>query len=787
MKEEYKVVRSPIVKDEELPEVHFHNDLDQPAINLGDLPLGTDHSTLSNVTIDQHHARDHASRHAPGGGDALSLTSSQMASIVTDETGSGALVFATSPTLVTPTLGVASATSLTSTGNILSYSVKLTGNYIFVGFSEPVNHLCDGTADNVEIQAALDAASAAGGGVVHLKVGTYSLSKFVKVPTNVILEGEGFGTLLKLADNSINSGVTDTWTRQAVIIPGSITTNPPTTYATTYGCQVRNLKVDANRAGQTSLIANELYGVQFQWVNNARIENVWVINAHSSGIGVWPSNPVTKVDAETIVSGCRTENNNASVAGQTLDAGIFVSNGTSQPSKVIVSDCISLGNRNGYCIEDTNGGVMINNCVGASNTAYGLTFHTATHCTVNGGFFYLNTLDGIGITGAGERWHTLNGVQCYYNGRYGANLGHDYSIVGGQFVWNGDAGIVINSTVNNTITGAMIAGNGAGASPTFPYGVYIVHGSLTDQNTITGCFFGQDTNSKRTNNSQTHGIFESGACSGLYTANTFSIYDTVQTPIAFGVGSVSKASNNSGLNPLGLHAQGNITGATTFTRVNGSVITATLTGNVTTTITAGIVKGDDLTLVLTQDGTGSRTWTIASNFKPSGGVLTLSTGASKVDVIKMVWDGTNWQEVSRSMDLGGSGGQYFGDTTLIASITGNAATVTTNANLTGHITSTGNAAVLGSFTLAQLNTAVSDADIAPIASPTFTGTLTAPTIVSTTVVRLKSYTVATLPAGTQGDTAFATDLSTPTYLGTAVGGGAVIGTVFYNGVNWVCT
>jgi len=37
-----------------------------------------------------------------------------------------------------------------------------------------------------------------------------------------------------------------------------------------------------------------------------------------------------------------------------------------------------------------------------------------------------------------------------------------------------------------------------------------------------------------------------------------------------------------------------------------------------------------------------------------------------------------------------------------------AGNVTTNADLTGHITSTGNAAVLGAFTLAQLNTAVSD-------------------------------------------------------------------------------
>lgn len=39
-------------------------------------------------------------------------SSANLAAALTDETGSGALVFATSPTLVTPTLGVASATSV---------------------------------------------------------------------------------------------------------------------------------------------------------------------------------------------------------------------------------------------------------------------------------------------------------------------------------------------------------------------------------------------------------------------------------------------------------------------------------------------------------------------------------------------------------------------------------------------------------------------------------------------------------------------------------------------------
>ena len=52
-------------------------------------------------------------------------------------------------------------------------------------------------------------------------------------------------------------------------------------------------------------------------------------------------------------------------------------------------------------------------------------------------------------------------------------------------------------------------------------------------------------------------------------------------------------------------------------------------------------------------------------------------------------------------------------------------------------------------------------------------------------VRLKNYTVATLPAGTQGDRAYVTDATAPTYLGALVGGGAVVCPVFYNGTAWV--
>ena len=52
-------------------------------------------------------------------------------------------------------------------------------------------------------------------------------------------------------------------------------------------------------------------------------------------------------------------------------------------------------------------------------------------------------------------------------------------------------------------------------------------------------------------------------------------------------------------------------------------------------------------------------------------------------------------------------------------------------------------------------------------------------------VRLKSYTVAGLPAGNQGDTAYVTDALAPAFLTAVVGGGAVVTPVFYDGTNWV--
>lgn len=100
------------------------------------------------------------------------------------------------------------------------------------------------------------------------------------------------------------------------------------------------------------------------------------------------------------------------------------------------------------------------------------------------------------------------------------------------------------------------------------------------------------------------------------------------------------------------YPQGNITGTTTFDVGNGSIITATLTGNVIGVLSDGHFVGQRLTRIFTMGGSGSYIYTRAANEKLVGSAFIPTTAIGSVDRLTEQWDGTNWNEVSRGQNLG---------------------------------------------------------------------------------------------------------------------------------------
>jgi hypothetical protein len=118
---------------------------------------------------------------------------------------------------------------------------------------------------------------------------------------------------------------------------------------------------------------------------------------------------------------------------------------------------------------------------------------------------------------------------------------------------------------------------------------------------------------------------------------------------------------------------------------------------------------------------GSTSGSATISVSATGGLLALPSGTTATNM------------ALTTPDLGTPSAIVLTNATgTAASLT--AGNVTTNANLTGHVTSVGNAAVLGSFTMAQLSTAVSDGDPAYVgAANTFS---TGQTISATTSLLL---------------------------------------------------
>ena len=188
-------------------------------------------------------------------------TSAELAGVISDETGSGALVFATSPTLVTPTLGVASATSI----NKVSITAPATGSTLTIADGKTL------TVSNTLTFTGTDASSVAfgaGGTVVYRsdKLSVHAATTSAEL-AGVISDETGTGVLVFDTSPTFTTSV----------VTGSTSFDVFNTTATT---------VNAFGAVQTLNIGNATYGKISTSASNVTIASG--TNATNSTVTIQP-------------------------------------------------------------------------------------------------------------------------------------------------------------------------------------------------------------------------------------------------------------------------------------------------------------------------------------------------------------------------------------------------------------------------------------------------------------------------------------------------------------------
>ena len=323
----------------------------------------------------------------------------------------------------------------------------------------------DGTGDYTDIQTAIDALPA-GGGVVYIKEGTYTISAAIEIQkSNVTLFGAGASTVITQADSTDDNMIE--------LGDGS------SSYT---NIVVADLKLDGNSANQT---ANK-YGifitatttdckVQRNWVDDIKNEGIYV--AATADRNLISENTVSDATEDGILCAGSTEGNIISnnVCYSNTRNGIWVGSGNNLVEGNICYDNGPDGSNLGSGIHIEFSGNLITSNLCTDNYYAEITIWSATEKnTVTGNFCYNGRGSGIDVFGDNN---TITGNTCNENDYHGINCDADYNTITGNTCINnskksgsGDtySGILLNDADYNTVSGKQY-NDDQGASNTQKY------------------------------------------------------------------------------------------------------------------------------------------------------------------------------------------------------------------------------------------------------------------------------------------------------------------------------
>jgi Right handed beta helix region len=319
---------------------------------------------------------------------------------------------------------------------------------------------CDGSADDVQIQAAIDALPA-GGGKVVLSEGTFTIAATITLGENVTLCGHGPSSIIFLA----NSAGVDCIKASNVA-----------------DLVVKDLAVDGNRDNN----AGEVHGIHFQNVDRGRIDSVTVSECSFDGIRldtnncldctisncICHDNDVMGIRTIAVIAvrivGCQTRSNG--------DSGIDI-DGFSLNVAVVGNTCFdhNASDGSGIFVEESsdNCAVVGNSC---RNNINGINCNQQV----------AGTLEDLTVVGNNCLGNWTSGIRVRAN--TSGNLVRDVVLSGNSCFNNGTAGIIVGSAAGATLDNVLVIGNRCGdreASPSQDYGIQIdAAGTVTSMTVV---------------------------------------------------------------------------------------------------------------------------------------------------------------------------------------------------------------------------------------------------------------------------------------------------------------
>lgn len=299
------------------------------------------------------------------------------------------------------------------------------------------DYICDGVDDDVQIQAAIDAIAALGGGKIIIRAGSFTLGNAISLQLkhNIVVEGEGIGATILQAKAAFP-------TNHGLFENTSLTNN----------FEATGFTLDGNKANQTTqnISGFDMNGGTGFCVHHCEIENM--NNGTGYGNGIYTAQTMNKIYDNYI--------HDNETAGINYDVGI----GEVFSNRIILNGA--------YGINLSTNQVRIYDNEISSNTLSGILVNAAQDVHITGNHITLNTVSGI-LFSNGPEWVSVIGNIIMSNGKDQIDLGGAgafYCIVNDNVIdcragldadntWSGI--LIRGSSSQIVVKGNVVYGNGA--------------------------------------------------------------------------------------------------------------------------------------------------------------------------------------------------------------------------------------------------------------------------------------------------------------------------------------